>query len=117
MFVNDKENENEYEEENISINNIKDEFNENEGQKYNRNTNNGNNNENMIEGVDQKIIQKLLTQMDFLTKGHSSLVSMFDNIQLDTREQIEYLNKNYEKLESKTNILNNDLEDYYTNGY
>ena len=113
MFINDKENENEYEEENISINNIKDEFNENEGQKYNRNTNN----ENMIEGVDQKIIQKLLTQMDFLTKGHSSLVSMFDNIQLDTREQIEYLNKNYEKLESKTNILNNDLKDYYTNGY
>ena len=118
MFGNDKENENEYEEENISINNIKNEYNDNEGEKYNRNKNRKNNeNENEIEGVDQKIIQKLLTQMDFLTKGHSSLLSMFDNLQLDTQEQIELLNNNYEKLESKTNILNKDLDDYYTNGY
>ena len=118
MFSNDKENENEYEEENISYNNIKNEYNDNEGEKYNRNKNRKNNeNENEIEGVDQKIIQKLLTQMDFLTKGHSSLLSMFDNLQLDTQEQIEFLNNNYEKLESKTNILNKDLNDYYINGY
>ena len=69
------------------------------------------------EGVDQNIIHKLLIQMDFLTKGHESLMNMFDNIQIDTQEQIENLNKNFENLESKTNILDKDLDDYYTNSY
>ena len=55
--------------------------------------------------------------MDFLTKGHTSLINMFDNIQMDTQEQIENLNENFEKLESKTNRLNKDLNDFYINGY
>ena len=31
--------------------------------------------------------------MDFLTKGQNSLEKMFNNIQLDTQEQIENLKK------------------------
>ncbi len=72
---------------------------------------------NEIEGVGPNIIQKLLAQMEFLTKGHDSLMNMFDNIQLDTQEQIENLNKNFGKLESKTNVLNKDLNDYCRNIY
>ena len=117
MFNNDKGNENEFEEENININNIRDESNENDYEKNNINNNKNLGYENEIVGVDQKIIKKLLSQIDFLTKGHSSLVSMFDNIQLDTQEHIENLNDNYEKLEQKMNRLNNDLNNYYTKGY
>ena len=125
MFNNDKESE-KNEEENINLNNEKEDYNDN----YNDNVNNYNyevkkNNkfekekekENESEGVDQNIIQKLLAQMDFLTKGHESLMNMFDNIQLDTQEQIENLNKNFGNLESKTNILDRDLDDYCTNPY
>ena len=72
---------------------------------------------NESEDINPNIIKKLLAQMDFLTKGHDSLMNMFDNIQLDTQEQIESLNKNFGKLESKTNILNKDLNDYFTNIY
>ena len=61
---------------------------------------------------DNNIIQKLLNQMDFLTKGQNSLEKMFNNIQLDTQEQIENLNINYENLQSKTNKLNQDFDDY-----
>ena len=55
--------------------------------------------------------------MDFLTRGHSSLMNMFDNIQLDTQEQLENLNSNFDKLESKANRLNRDLNDYCSNCY
>ena len=120
-------------------------YNDNDNDKYNNNENDINendNNDNYYEdkktnkyekerkrekekgnevegenGVDQNIIQKLLTQMDFLTKGHNSLMNMFDNIQLDTQEQIENLNQNLGKLESKTNNLNRNLNDFCTNGY
>ena len=44
-------------------------------------------------------------------------MNMFDNIQLDTQEQIENLNQNLGKLESKTNNLNRNLNDFCTNGY
>jgi hypothetical protein len=74
-------------------------------------------NENETGGVDQNIIQKLLKQMEFLDKGHMSLENMFDNIQIDTQEQIENLNANFGNLELKTNRLNKDLNDYYINGY
>ena len=74
-------------------------------------------NENEAGGVDQNIIQKLLKQMEFLDKGHMSLENMFDNIQIDTQEQIENLNANFGNLEMKTNRLNKDLNDYYINGY
>ena len=74
-------------------------------------------NENETGGVDQNIIQKLLKQMEFLDKGHMSLENMFDNIQIDTQEQIENLNANFGNLEMKTNRLNKDLNDYYINGY
>ena len=77
----------------------------------------GNEIEDGENGVEPKIIQKLLTQMDFLTKGHNSLMNMFDNIQLDTQEQIENLNQNLGKLESKTNNLNRNLNDYCTNSF
>ena len=125
IFNNDKDND-KYEE-NININNMKEEYKEHKyDDEYEKNERNNNyekekekqkENMNEIEGVDQKIIQKLLAQMDFLTKGHSSLVSMFDNIQLDTQEQIENLNENFGKLESKTNRLNKDLNNYVSNGY
>ena len=127
IFINEKENENEkMEEDNMDIkeiNNVKDddyndEINDNnnnyeENEKYNYE-----NDKNEVEGVgaDQNIIKKLMAQMDFLTKGHSSLMTMFDNIQLDTQEQIENLNANFDKLESKTNRLNRDWNDY-SNGY
>ena len=77
----------------------------------------GEENENENGGVDQIIIQKLLKQMEFLDKGHMSLENMFDNIQIDTQEQIENLNANFGNLELKTNRLNKDLNDYYINGY
>ncbi len=114
MFNNDKDND--LEEENINLNNIKSDFNDNDFDKSNRN-NYDKENRNENEGVDQVIMQKLLAQMDFLTKGHTSLINMFDNIQMDTQEQIENLNENFEKLESKTNRLNKDLNDFYINGY
>ena len=66
---------------------------------------------------DNNIIQKLLNQMDFLTKGQNSLEKMFNNIQLDTQEQIENLNINYENLQSKTNKLNQDFDDYNLSVY
>ena len=112
------ENENDKMEENININNIKKEYKDNgyEDNKIN-NIQKDNNNMNEIEGVDQTIIQKLLAQMDFLTKGHSSLINMFDNIQLDTQEQLENLNENYGNLESKTNRLNKNLNNYISNEY
>ena len=66
---------------------------------------------------DNNIIQKLLNQMDFLTKGQNSLEIMFNNIQLDTQEQIENLNINYENLQSKTNKLNQDFDDYNLSVY
>ena len=77
----------------------------------------GGENEDETGGVDQNIIQKLLKQMEFLDKGHMSLENMFDNIQIDTQEQIENLNANFGNLELKTNRLNKDLNDYYINGY
>ena len=139
---NDKENVKlEEENENINLNKEKEEYNN-----YNENNNNENenDNENDIENDNEnyyedkkinkyekekekgneiedsanlKIIQKLLAQMDFLTKGHNSLMNMFDNIQLDTQEQIENLNQNIGNLESKTNNLNRNLNDYCTNSY
>ena len=66
---------------------------------------------------DNNIIQKLLNQMDFLTKGQNSLEKMFNNIQLDTQEQIENLNINYENLQSKANKLNQDFDDYNLSVY
>ena len=69
----------------------------------------GNNNNN--------IIQKLLNQMDFLTKGQNSLEKMFNNIQLDTQEQIDNLNINYENLQIKTNKLNKDFDNFNLNVY
>ena len=66
---------------------------------------------------DNNIIQKLLNQMDFLTKGQNSLEKMFNNIQLDTQEQIENLNINYENLQSKTNKLNQNFDDYNLSVY
>ena len=66
---------------------------------------------------DNNIIQKLLNQMDFLTKGQNSLEKMFNNIQLDTQEQIENLNNNYENLQSKTNKLNQEFDNYNLSMY
>jgi len=66
---------------------------------------------------DNNIIAKLLNQMDFLAKGQNSLEKMFNNIQLDTQEQIENLNINYENLQSKTNKLNQDFDDYNLSVY
>lgn len=77
----------------------------------------GEQNENEEGGVDQSIIQKLLKQMEFLDRGHMSLENMFDNIQIDTQEQIENLNTNFGNLELKTNRLDKNLNDYYINGY
>ncbi len=70
-----------------------------------------------IEAVDKNIIQKLLNQMEFLTKGQSSLEKMFNNIQMDTRDQIESMNINYDKLLSKTNKLHQEFDNYHLNGY
>ena len=69
------------------------------------------------KGTDKNIIQKLLDQMDFLTKGQKSLEKMFNNIQLDTQEQIENLNINYENLQSKTNKLYQNFDNYNLNIY
>ena len=78
------------------------------GNKYKKeNVGNSNNN----------IIQKLLNQMDFLTKGQNSLEKMFNNIQLDTQEQIDNLNINYENLQIKTNKLNKDFDNFNLNVY
>ena len=70
-----------------------------------------------IEAVDKNIIQKLLNQMEFLTKGQSSLEKMFNNIQMDTQDQIENMNINYDKLLSKTNKLHQEFDNYHLNGY
>ena len=70
-----------------------------------------------IEAVDKNIIQKLLNQMEFLTKGQSSLEKMFNNIQMDTQDQIESMNINYDKLLSKTNKLHQEFDNYHLNGY
>jgi len=110
FFNNDKENDNIIEENIDNDKIIENKYQENERRNFKKE------NENEVEGVDLKIIQKLLTQMDFLTKGHNSLENMFDNIQMDTQEQIENLNENFGKLESKTNRLNKDLNDYCING-
>jgi len=64
------------------------------------------------ERIDKNIVQKLLDQMEFLTNGQISLEKMFNNIQLDTQQQIENLNINYENLQSKTNRLNRDFNNY-----
>ena len=64
------------------------------------------------KGNNKNIVEKLLYQMDFLTRGQLSLEKMFNNIQMDTQEQIENLNINFENLQSKTNRLNKDFNDY-----
>jgi hypothetical protein len=64
------------------------------------------------ERIDKNIVKKLLDQMEFLTNGQNSLEKMFNNIQLDTQQQIENLNTNYENLQSKTNRLNRDFNNY-----
>ena len=71
-----------------------------------------NNNIKKEKGKDKNIVEKLLDQMDFLTRGQLSLEKMFNNIQMDTQEQIENLNINFENLQSKTNRLNKDFNDY-----
>ena len=109
---NEKENDNIDEEED----DYKDKYIEKNYEIKDRN-NYGGENEEETGGVDQNIIQKLLKQMEFLDKGHMSLENMFDNIQIDTQEQIENLNANFGNLEMKTNRLNKDLNDYYINGY
>ena len=50
--------------------------------------------------------------MEFLTNGQNSLEKMFNNIQLDTKQQIENLNINYENLQSKANRLNKDFNNF-----
>ena len=42
---------------------------------------------------------------------------MFNNIQLDTQEQIDNLNINYENLQIKTNKLNKDFDNFNLNVY
>ena len=74
--------------------------------------NNTKDNKKEKKGTDKNIIQKLLDQMDFLTRGQSSLEKTFNNIQMDTQEQIENLNVNFENLKSKTNRLNQDFNNY-----
>ena len=103
------------EESNNNINNIIDcderpkqkNINEKDNKYKKENVGNSNNN----------IIQKLLNQMDFLTKGQNSLEKMFNNIQLDTQEQIDNLNINYENLQIKTNKLNKDFDNFNLNVY
>ena len=70
-----------------------------------------------VGNSNKNIIQKLLNQMDFLTKGQNSLEKMFNNIQLDTQEQIDNLNINYENLQIKTNKLNKDFDNFNLNVY
>ena len=70
-----------------------------------------------VGNSNNNIIQKLLNQMDFLTKGQNSLEKMFNNIQLDTQEQIDNLNINYENLQIKTNKLNKDFDNFNLNIY
>ena len=79
--------------------------------------NNTKDNKKEKKGTDKNIIQKLLDQMDFLTRGQSSLEKMFNNIQMDTQEQIENLNVNFENLKSKTNRLNQDFNNYNLSVY
>ena len=74
-------------------------------------------NKENIGNSNNNIIQKLLNQMDFLTKGQNSLEKMFNNIQLDTQEQIDNLNINYENLQIKTNKLNKDFDNFNLNVY
>ena len=103
------------EESNNNINNIIDcderpkqkNINEKDNKYKKENVGNSNNN----------IIQKLLNQMDFLTKGQNSLEKMFNNIQLDTQEQIDNFNINYENLQIKTNKLNKDFDNFNLNVY
>ena len=70
-----------------------------------------------VGNSNNNIIQKLLNQMDFLTKGQNSLEKMFNNIQLDTQEQIDNLNINYENLQIKTDKLNKDFDNFNLNVY
>ena len=70
-----------------------------------------------VGNSNNNIIQKLLNQMDFLTKGQNSLEKMFNNIQLDTQEQIDNLNINYENLQIKTHKLNKDFDNFNLNVY
>ena len=60
---------------------------------------------------------RFLRQMDFLIKGHQSLQNMFDNLQLDTQEQVEILNENFSNLENKTTNLSMKINSYYNNKY
>ena len=122
MFDNeDLDNKNEkyenIEEENVIINNQRNnniiDFDEN----LEENNNNQNENKYEKEGKNKNIIQKLLDQMEFLTNGQNSLEKMFNNIQLDTQEQIENLNINFENLQSKTNRLNKDFYNYNLSVY
>ena len=122
MFDNeDLDNKNEkyenIEEENVIINNQRNnniiDFDEN----LEENNNNQNENKYEKEGKNKNIIQKLLDQMEFLTSGQNSLEKMFNNIQLDTQEQIENLNINFENLQSKTNRLNKDFYNYNLSVY
>ena len=103
------------EESNNNINNIID-CDERPKQKNIYEKDNKYNKEN-IGNSNNNIIQKLLNQMDFLTKGQNSLEKMFNNIQLDTQEQIDNLNINYENLQIKTNKLNKDFDNFNLNVY
>ena len=105
------------EEENIIINNTRNnniiDFDENVEEKNNYQKENKYEKDNK----NKNIIQKLLDQMEFLTNGQNSLEKMFNNIQLDTQEQIENLNINFENLQTKTNRLNKAFDNYNLSVY
>ena len=103
------------EESNNNINNIID-CDERQKQKNSYEKDNKYKKEN-VGNSNNNIIQKLLNQMDFLTKGQNSLEKMFNNIQLDTQEQIDNFNINYENLQIKTNKLNKDFDNFNLNVY
>ena len=105
------------EEENIIINNTRNnniiDFDENVEEKNNYQKENKYEKDNK----NKNIIQKLLDQMEFLTNGQNSLEKMFNNIQLDTQEQIKNLNINFENLQTKTNRLNKAFDNYNLSVY
>ena len=105
------------EEENIIINKTRNnniiDFDENVEEKNNYQKENKYEKDNK----NKNIIQKLLDQMEFLTNGQNSLEKMFNNIQLDTQEQIENLNINFENLQAKTNRLNKAFDNYNLSVY